>query len=328
MGGNLLKHCTRRHSAAEYNEKVAEILFIFRKHLPYSAKFAAIPSYRSKESFGDADILYYRAADKPFNAEYIKYLFNPSEIHMNGGVATFDYKELQVDLIFTESRKFNYALSYYSYNDMGNFLGKLARHFGLSHGHKGLYLPIRDDNENLVESILVTEDHNKFLYFVGLDRDVFHDGFDTMEDVYRYVQSSPYFNIDSYKLENISHIGRVRDRKRESYRNFLKFNESYTGTSCPKVENKSIFLPKIFSAFVGVRSEFQQVMKDLVYIRESKKKFNGDLVSLLTGLTGKPLGIFMSHLKSLPMFSSEILIYLQQSDITDMIVKEYDGYKV
>lgn len=329
MGGALLKEYTRRHSASEYFQKTEELV----KEIAWAdsdLKFLnmeVIKAYRNKESFGDADIVYSTYDDKPFSVAELDKEFSPQKIVKNGEVISFDYKNLQVDMIHAEKSYFDYAKQYFSWNDFGNFSGKLARYFGLSHGHKGLYLPIRDNNDNLVESVLVSLDHDKFLEFVGLDVETFRAGFDTMEDVYRYVQSSPYFSTDSYKLENISAIGRVRDRKRESYRNFLKFNESYTGTNAEKVADKTIFLPLIFKSFPGTEERFAAAMKNMLFKRELRNKFNGDIVSLLTGLNDKTLGQFMSHLRKLPSFIPSILIYLSQKTITNMIVSEFENYK-
>ena len=58
-----------------------------------------IYAYLSKESFGDVDIVYSTTDDEPFSVESLQQEFNPSRVVRNGEVTSFDYKELQVDLI-------------------------------------------------------------------------------------------------------------------------------------------------------------------------------------------------------------------------------------
>lgn len=330
MGGNLLKDITRRHSADEYFTKTTEFskeLVWADSYLPF-VNLELIPAYKTKASFGDADIVYSTENDEPFSVTELDKEFNPTRIVKNGEVITLDYKELQIDLIHAKQSCFSYAHDYYSYNDCGNFVGKLARHFGLSHGHKGLYLPIRDEENcgNLIDSVLVTEDFYATLEFVGLDYTKFYAGFETMEDVYRYIQTSPYFSTESYKLENISSIGRIRDRKRESYRNFLKFNESYAGPSISKVEDKTVFFECIFNAFPDAKPRFDAVMKEYVFKKAVREKFNGDIVKKHTGLTDSNLGIFMKHLKSTTLFDPSMIMYLTEDQIRNNIMSIKNEY--
>ena len=331
MGGNLLKDITRRHSAEEYINKANDVVRRLRYGVGTSSREVSriklIPAYNHKESFGDADIVYATYNNQPLSTEELKEFFKTTRVVRNGEVTSFDYEELQVDLIHAEQDYFEYALAYFSYNDLGNFVGKLARYFGLSHGHKGLYLPLREPNGELIDSILISTDHDATLRFVGLDPIVFnHYGFDTMEDVYRYVQSSPYFNPDSYKLENISAIGRVRDRKRESYRNFLKFNESYSGPVLEKVKDKSVFLERIFRNFFWSEERFNAAMQKYAFDKAVRIKFNGDIVRNLTYLQDRELGEFMKHLRELPQFKPAVLMYLPEDQINNNIMKEYNEH--
>jgi len=61
---------------------------------------------------------------------YITTNFQPNEINHNGNCWSFDYKEIQVDLIITTEEHFNSNYFYMSYNDLGNFIGRLSNNLG------------------------------------------------------------------------------------------------------------------------------------------------------------------------------------------------------
>ena len=186
--------------------------------------FEVIPSYNDKKSFGDMDIIYATYNDVPLEVEVFIELFKPKEIVRNSNVISLEYKEFQIDFIHSPKEEYDYALSYFSYNDISNLIGKLSRRFGLKHGHNGLRLPLRD-GDNMIGEITLTLDHNRTLAFLGLDVEQFNKGFDNLDEIFSFVAASPHYNPDDYKLENISSAGRVRDKKRETYQKFLKFGE-------------------------------------------------------------------------------------------------------
>jgi hypothetical protein len=103
MGGNALKNCvTRRYQKQEYFDLVPTIL----NRTIQSDKVQSIcliESYRTKESFGDMDMVYCTYADKPLTIESVKSLFPESkEIVRNTNVISFEFNELQIDLIHVD----------------------------------------------------------------------------------------------------------------------------------------------------------------------------------------------------------------------------------
>ena len=114
IGGNALKNTvTRRYNAAEYFEVSAEVVQILTDsfdHYVDFRKIEVIPAYSEKETFGDCDIL----TTMKFTRQQIQKTFSPNEIVINGDVISFDYKELQFDLIYSPSDEFEYSLFYFS----------------------------------------------------------------------------------------------------------------------------------------------------------------------------------------------------------------------
>lgn len=325
MGGLALKNTfTRRYQKEEYFDLVKDV---FQKIMStqHTTSCAVIPAYDEKESFGDMDVLYSTYDDHIMLIDHIKEVFSPNEIVKNGEVISFDYKELQIDVIHAHQDYFEYALSYFSWNDTGNLIGKLAHQFGLKHGHKGLVLPLRD-GDNKFHDVVITLDHDKTLKFLELDVEKFNSGFNNLEEMFKFVSDSPFYNPDNYKLENLNTIARVRDKKRETYRKFLEFGERYTGPRCVRLGDKSMYLEQIFEFFPEAYPEYVTAIKELAFKKYISERFNGNLVRDWTGLNGKALGEFMVHLKAQFIFRPENLVTVSETAIEAMVRKESNLY--
>lgn len=325
MGGNALKNTeTRRYESEEYYNLVEEVINKFDIFL-YN-RVEVIQSYNNKESFGDMDILYSTYDDNPISKSCFRQLFQPNELVQNTNVISLDYKQFQIDFIHVSKEEFDYALNYFGNNDLGNLIGKIARQFGLKHGHNGLFLPLRDGN-NMFAEVILTLDYNKSLEFLGLDVDRYKQGFNELSDIFEFVSKSPYFNPDKYKLENLSNKGRVRDKKRTTYQEFLKYCETLTGEYWISNEDKTVYFEHIFFYYPEAYEDYKIQMARLAMVKYSKEKFNGDIVSNLTGLTDKDLGKFMSYIKDDFNFRKENIVYLSPHRIERNILHKFKFYK-
>lgn len=326
MGGNALKNTyTRRYDAKEYFVLVKEVVGKLRG-ISKVVNGQDIPAYREKESFGDMDVLYYTHTDNYLSIDEVVAQFSPNEIIRNGEVISFDYKEFQIDLIHTPWDRYDYALSYFSWNDVGNLIGKLAHQLGLKHGHKGLFYPLRDGS-HLVAEILLTKSHAHTLKLLGLDFMKFKNGFDNLDQIFNFVAESKYYNPENYLLENLNHVAKLRDRKRDTYKKFLEFGKTYTGPVHERNKDKSQYLELFFDEFPHEMYQFRTFMRHIVVNASVKKKFNGNIVSEYTGLTGKSLGGFMTHLKDKFFFQDDIILYLSEEQIKANILAEYASYR-
>lgn len=155
------------------------------------------------------------------------------------------------------------------------------------------------DGDYKFGEIVLTRDYGAALAFLGYDPAVFAAGFDSLDDIYHYVASTPYFNRDIFLLENRNATSRVRDKKRVVYSEFLKWCEARPAlTSFQYPEAKSEWLPLIAERFPHFQAAYDQSLADLARLRAVKAKFNGDWVAQLTGLQGKELGVLMMHFKN------------------------------
>ncbi len=335
MGGNALKTTkTRRYQADEYfalaNEVGDKLLWGYRgcedKGFGRVNQVEVIEAYRSKESFGDMDVLYTTLSGDPVDANFIQDTFSPNEIVRNGSVISFDYKELQIDLIHSPVESFEYASCYFRFNDLGNLVGRIAKAFNVKHGHRGLTLPLRDGDQQFAEIVLTT-DHSKALRFMGLDSDRFQEGFEDLREIFDFVTASHYFDPESYKLENLNTIAKTRDRKRPTYNAFLEHTKDWKGPTWtnPHTLDKKMWIPFILDQFPGARPDFDRAMEKLVFQQFIKTKFNGTLVSEITGLVGKELGHFMHYLRTTTNLEHQHYIaMLSDQKIRDLIKLNFD----
>lgn len=259
MGGKALKNVqTRRYMADEYHKLVPEVENKLKKIFE-NKRIVAIPAYSQKESYGDMDVL----VEGPFPSDFVERVqaeFNPGELVSNGPVCSFEYKELQIDLIRAPSEEYDISLHYYSFNDLGNLLGKIAHKFGVKYGHDGLYY-IHRNGDHVFAEIVLTRDVKKALSFLGLPVEPYLKGFDTLEEVFAFVATSPYFSPYYYLLteEQKNATDRVRANKRQSYQKFMSWLEEHKEslTAYTPLKNKAEYLPMINEHFPHFEAELQ-----------------------------------------------------------------------
>lgn len=249
--------------------------------------------YRKKESFGDADILVVGRNDYSMR-DYIIDTFKPVEIFHNGNCWSFDYKELQIDIITSSEEHFDSNFNYLCYNDLGNFIGRIAQGFGMKYGQEGLWLEYQFREQN-IGTIPLSKDMKAILEFLDLSYDKFAAGFDTLEEIFEFIADSMYFNWKKFQLDELNKINRDRNKKRKSYMSFLEWVADNVADDKHEhyfYEDKTKYFQKIDNAFPDAdliteirRLEYEHT-RDL-YI---KAKFNGGMVMRKYGLEGKELG--------------------------------------
>ena len=298
MGGNALKHCEiRRIAAAAYFPIEAAVVARLRADFP-GRRVEAIKAYRSKASFGDLDIVF-ECADLALDlAPYLLATFASREIVRNGAVYSFEHQAFQIDLILTPPAEVQTSLDYFSYNDLGNLLGRVAHSMGLKLGHAGLLYVMRRGTEQFAE-ITVARDWATILPLLGYRYATWAAGFDTLDEIFRFVVSSPYFNRAIFQLENRNHASRVRDLKRKTYMDFLAWIADAPAGSLPDFPARShqAWLPQLCAAVPGLAQEVAAARARLEAGDRVRQRFNGALVAALTGLSARELGAFMQTVR-------------------------------
>jgi hypothetical protein len=305
MGGNALSYVSTRLTKKNYEQLAQDCVERLRALYP-GKRIEVLGAYRAKADFGDCDILVEAGGD--YDPMQAARALNAVEVVRNGPVTSvgvrvrpevseLDGNLFQVDLIRMEAQGFDFALNYFGRGDAGNLIGRLFHACGLTLRHDGLYFYVRDGDYKFRE-ILLTRSFDEALRFLDYDPQTYAAGFDTLEDIYRYVASSPYFNPSLFLLENRNAKSRMRNKKRTMYMQFLKFCEAHPGlTVFEYPEDKSAWMPRIEKHFPRFVEEYRRAMDDLAKERAVKAKFNGEWVSRLTGLQGKELGKLMRAFK-------------------------------
>ena len=316
---------TRRYNRLEFDSVSKELVNILRDNFA----MAEIPLfYKNKQSFGDIDILVtglYKIEDM---REYLKNKFSPNEIFHNGDNWSFDYKEIQVDIIIASWKHFDSRLMYLSYNDLGNLIGRIAHGLGFKYGQEGFWYEHYFKNQN-IGTILISKDYPKIYKFLGLDYSKWEAGFNELEDIFKFIAESPFFNWKKYQLSELNKINRDRNKKRTSYTAFLEWVDKNVADSNHEFnfnDDKSGYLYKANEMFpeANIFSEIRRL--EYLHCRNLyvKSKFNSNDVILKYGFKNKELSDVLSGFKT---YVIELIGPYEDYIINTNILEIYDDFE-
>jgi hypothetical protein len=332
MGGKALNKYgvhTERKNTKEFQRignKLQERVLLDLKY-----KSAIVTCYRTKADHGDLDLLICVPDKGMVNwRNYIDYTFKPQAIYSNGGVHSFDYQEFQVDFIPIPEKKWATALVYFSFDPLGNICGKTFHKFGLSYGWEGLFYKYRNFRGSNSANILLSTDVRKIFTFGGYDYDRYLKGFDTLEDIFKFVIDSKYFDTEMFQMENLKSIDKKRNRKRGSYHKFLEYlRDNNINTKYPFEERKDLYIIDIDAAFpeANLLEQLHDLQAQDEFNQALAEKFNGNIVmEWLPELQGKELGVAMGKFKEeLGADYNGMITDLPIEDIRDLFMKIYSG---
>ena len=295
--------------------------------------------YNNKKSFGDCDVVLNK---KYLKKDWLSILINEFEL-INGNflknseVFSFSYNELQIDLIMTKDDEYRTSLVYFSYNDVSNLAGRLAKKLSVKYGHKGLELVIKND-DNVLGTMILTKDTKTIHEFLDLNHEEYIKGFDELEDMFIWIANSKYFNKDIYLLHNRNATSRVRDKKRATYNAFLtwcetkefKNNHHYDVISEFGGYNirQPFFDELVCTKFPQARDFYNTILDKFHSSNLFKEKFNGKIINELTRLSGIELGHFISYAKEQIELTNLKSLFINSSVHTcnQMILSLYNHY--
>lgn len=326
MGGNAIKGAfTRRYQKDEFDKILPIILEKAKK------KFSDAVSttyFKSKDSFGDADILI--LVDKPIEFDIKQWIideFNSKEVIQNSHVYSFEFNELQVDFILTKKSSWETSQVYFSYNDLHNLIGKVAHKFGLKWGFRGLEYVYRIDGKVLGE-ITVTKDYRKALDFLGFDVKRYDETFDNLNEIFDFVTSSKYFNPWMFDFETLNRINRERDQKRATYAAFVKHVASMKNKGKDAFHyfysDKKVYLGLIDRFFPGFLKEYRSLEKKEERKRTIHTLFNGRIIMERFSIEGKELGNAIRNFEN-TFESKEIMEdWILSINDTELILEKFE----
>jgi len=298
MGGKALNGYgvfTERKNTEEFNQIGYELKV--RLFFDLSLFSTVVKCYRTKPDHGDLDLLIcidQEFLDRKINLrKYIQDTFKPQAIHSNSGVISFNYKNFQIDFIQIKKEKWEIANVWYQFDPQANICGKTFHKFGLSYGWDGLFYKFRNFHGTLSKDILLTTNPRKIYEFGGYDYDRFLNGFDTLEDIFKFVIAGKYFETEMFQMENLKFIDRKRNKKRGSYHLFLNYLKENNINTKYNFKNKDEYLLMINDYFpeANLLEKLNVLKVEDTINKEVSEKFNGDIVmTWLPDLNGKELG--------------------------------------
>ena len=332
MGGNAFNTETftaKRVNKQEYYEILEQLLDEICNIIQPNFRLYDVAFIKSKDSFGDMDVI----IESTDNCNWfeIENIFKQKyKYQSNGNVFSILRNDFQIDFIKVPSISYDYAIHYFSWNDLGNIVGRLLKQYGFKHGWDGLFYPQRTDtNDNNVSDHVVKEHSLSYNYYdslkiLQLDIDKFKKGFNTYEEMFDWILASPLFIYEIFKFENLNHTNKVRDRKRKTYNMFLEYLEKKH-----KESPFSIFVKKtkeekrafVIKHFPNIEKEIELVDEQIKIHNVCKSKFNGNLVLKLTQRTGKQLGALMKILKS--KLTDNVVYHMCVEEIENIILQEH-----
>ncbi len=308
MGGNALATVgvqSKRLNKSDFNnltKKVVKVLDIaINKANKMGASIVSKPhevkAYKQKETFGDLDLLVDKELFKYISyediMEMLKLEFNyeanlpfkekdeKDMVFSLGLPSDEDGVFFQLDLIASDKEFYDFHSSYLNWNDLGNLVGVVASSNGfLKYGHDGLVYQFRD-GDNLFKKVVLTTNWNTALDFFGYSKERYHEGFDTLEEIYEYAASSKFFTPDLYEFENRNHTQRTRDRKRPTYNGFLKWIEDRDSDGLFKTNialSKEDWKKRVLEFFPWFEEREKYEWSKLQERKDFKKYFNGGIL--------------------------------------------------
>jgi hypothetical protein len=300
MGGNLFK--LGRLPRASYLALEADLRAILD---PWLGTHYRIPRYYgSKADFGDVDILV-SAAGAPQGWESLRLeiidRLGVTEYKFVNRVLSLNFRGFQTDFFILPADEFVTTWQFMCYNDLGNLLGKLFRRFGLKYGETGLsYVYRRPDSDHYQRDLHLSGDMGRILDVLGLDLATWEAGFPTLEAMFAWVVSSPYFTVAPFLERKASTEKRVQHRP--TMEKFVAWLEKAgVDKRYAFEEDRSAYLPMIVAAFpeADLPGQIAAEAARSRLVAEVQAKFSGKLVmEHYPELKGERLGRFIQQFKA------------------------------
>ncbi len=329
MGGNLFK--LGRKPRLEYLEIEAEIRSYLDQKVGDTYRIPRF--YGDKPDFGDLDILVSDSvANESWHAlrlEITKDL-GITQFKAVGHVFSTVYRDLQVDFFVTPEEYLQSCYHFMSFNDLGNLLGKICRRFNLKYGEHGLaYVYRRTDNPHYKQDLEITTDFARICNFLGLEFDLWQNGFESLEVMFDWVIASPYFSVAPY--QKMDATLKKREQHRTTMQKFVEYLEQHSITKTFDFQPRESYLEMIDAFFpeANLKAQIQLELEKETRASIFAQKFNGKLVSnLLPQLEGKSLGAFIVQFKNSIQDFDNFILEQDQNAINERILEFAKTFRV
>jgi hypothetical protein len=265
--------------------------------------------YGDKPDFGDMDVIVAGRPDwEAVRAEIMRAL-GVTEWKTPGHVLSMAFRGLQTDFFVVPERYLDSTANFMSFNDLGNFIGRICRRFDLKYGERGLSYVFRREGGSYKAELEITQDLGRICAFLGLDHAAWVAGFPSLPAMFDWVIASPFFSVAPYLDEAAGAMARRQERS--TVTRFVAYLRERGIDRRPDLGDRRARLPTVAAAFPDADIErWVQGERD----KEARQaqlsaRFSGRRVMrLLPGLAGAALGAFIVAFRaSVPDFEAFLL---------------------
>lgn len=292
MGGKALKQCNIRRMTAERFEEVRDFVMSQLEADFPGYRLEVYKAYRAKQDFGNLSLLMDAGSAAPKMNGYLSRTFKPLQIVSNGDMHSFEVKGHQVDLMLVASEQFQMVADYHAYNGLGWLLGELAHAMGMKLSPAGLTYSVQTGTWKLAD-ISLASTWPFCLTALGYNPQRWEKGFDGLESIFEFVASSPNYSSDIFADHGYKDIPEgERLTMRQSMAKWVDENPVKVS---PFNVGKEAWQAFVLEKFPFVQQKVQEIEKQHQDHLVAREKFNGNLVTELTGRTQRELGQFLTR---------------------------------
>ncbi len=209
----------------------------------------------------------------------------------HGHEFTIDGKKVSI-LYAKEDDSYDFFCEISSYT-INSLIGKMIKPAGLKLTQNGLLYEERlgiENHQSKVGDFYITKDVRKLFELVELDYDRFKNGFETKEEFFDYITSTPYFNINKF----------LNPKKEYKLSIYTELQAYLILNPKPSQINKEISFTDIDNHFddINFYAEIEVLKEKEKRKRESIGKFNGKtILNHYPDFDKKTIGTSMGYFK-------------------------------
>jgi hypothetical protein len=209
--------------------------------------------------------------------------FNCVGIKEKNGIIRTIIDDIVINFVKTRENEWNYTFYYYSWNIIHTFVDILmSKSFNLRYTRKGLIYLYKEKYIN------VSINMKNIIEFLDLKLHPIMNGFPSENSIFKFIESSPYYDTNYFTLENFKKYDPDYDLNEQYYINFLKNKSKYVGEKKTLNEQlnyidiifpNSKFIEKISK--IEIKNEYPNIKKAPIIIKPDKKSID-DMVNEVT----------------------------------------------
>lgn len=283
MIGNAFENTVRLQSKREFERVYQAQQQLFA---PIGMPMTVPMQIKGKDTFGGINII----IPTGFAPKILKILNQHHLAYSGNGVVTgyLTKERHQISLIAVRPNLISYATHYFAHGGSGDILGQIIKKpFHLKNSFNGLYYVYSKDADSHQKELLLSLEYKDLIKMLELDWSHFERGFDTNKQLFDWLYTSPFLDTDVFKFENPNYTKRVHDQKQKFYQEWLEYLADKPKKPTKKPKSLSAYFESFDRQYAYADTEYQK-------LKAYKDKFNSKLVTLLTGLSGEPLGDFLA----------------------------------